>query len=84
VVRLGRGWYFGLDGAIVLLTKPDGSRVGFVEAHLGGRLVEDPSEVARLGLLFDQIRGKALSEEASHALIRTTMETMSDDQVAEE
>lgn len=84
VVELDGGWYFGLDGAIVVLSKPDASRVGFVEAQLGGRLIEDPHEVARLGLRFDQIRGKALSEEASCALIRTTMETMQDDPVAEE
>jgi transcriptional regulator with XRE-family HTH domain len=84
VVRLNGGWYFGLDGAIVVFAKPNASRVGFVEAQFGGRVIEDPYEVARLGLRFDQIRGKALSEEASRALIRTTMETMSDDPVAEE
>jgi transcriptional regulator with XRE-family HTH domain len=82
VVELDCGWYFGLDGAIVVLTKPDAHRVGFVEAQLGGRLIEDPHEVARLGLVFAQIRGKALSEDASCALIRKTMETMSDDPVA--
>jgi transcriptional regulator with XRE-family HTH domain len=84
VVELVDGWYFGLDGPIMVLTKPGGNRVGFVEAPFGGRLIEDPHEVARLGLRFDQIRGKALSEAASRALIRTTMETMRDDQVAEE
>jgi transcriptional regulator with XRE-family HTH domain len=82
VVELSVGWYFGLNGAIVVFTKPDASRVGLVEAQFGGRLIEDPPQLARLGLRFDLIRGKALSEEASRALIRTTMETMSDDQVA--
>jgi hypothetical protein len=84
VVELSGGWYFGLSGAIVVLTKPDACRVGYVEANFGGRLIEDPCEVVRLGLRFDQIRGRALSEADSRALIRTAMETMSDDQVAEE
>ena len=77
-------WYFGLDGAIVVFNKPGGARFGFVEAQLGGRLIEDPHEVARLGLRFDQIRSKALSDEASRALIRKMMETMNDDPVAQE
>lgn len=84
VVELDGGWYFGLNGAMVILAKPDASRVGFVEAQLGGRLIEDPPELARLGLRFALIRSRALSEEASRALIRKTMETMSDDPVAEE
>jgi hypothetical protein len=82
VVELSDGWYFGLNGAMVIFTKPDSSRVGLVEAQFGGRLIEDPPQLARLGLRFDLIRGKALSEEASRALIRTTMETVSDDQLA--
>lgn len=84
VVTLDDGWYFGLDGALVVLSKSDARRVGYVEAQFGGRLIEDPGEVATLGLRFDHIRGKALSENASRALIRTTMETMQDDPVAEE
>jgi transcriptional regulator with XRE-family HTH domain len=84
VVRLHGGWHFGLNGAVVVLTKPDARKVGYVEAQFGGRLIEDPPELARLGLRFDRIRGKALSEEASRALIRATMETMTDDPVAEE
>jgi transcriptional regulator with XRE-family HTH domain len=84
VVEEQCGWYFGLDGAIVLLTKPDGAKIGYVEAQLGGRLLEDPHEVSRLGLRFDQVRGVALPEEASRSLIRKTMETIDDVPVAEE
>lgn len=82
VVELSGGWYFGLNGAMVIFTKPDASRVGLVEAQFGGRLIEDPPQLSRLGLRYDLIRGRALSEVASRPLIRTTMETMSDDQVA--
>jgi DNA-binding XRE family transcriptional regulator len=84
VVELESGGYFGLSGALVVLTKPDAGRVGYVEAQFGGRLIGDPGEVARLGLRFDQIRGAALPEEASRTLIAATMETVHDDPVAEE
>jgi transcriptional regulator with XRE-family HTH domain len=84
VVPETTGWYSGLDGALVLLTKRNGARVGYVEAQFGGRLIEDPAEVTGLGILFDQIRGKATSEEASLALIRSTLERMGDDRVAQE
>jgi transcriptional regulator with XRE-family HTH domain len=70
------GWHPGLDGAMVLLSKADHTRVGYVEAQLGGRLIENPSEVSGLGVRFDQIRGKALSEDDSQALIQETIEAM--------
>jgi transcriptional regulator with XRE-family HTH domain len=84
VVPERAGWYPGLDGALVILTKPIRTVVGYVEAQFGGRLIEDPAEVVDLALRFDQIRVKALSEDASRALILNTMETMRDDPVAEE
>jgi transcriptional regulator with XRE-family HTH domain len=77
------GWYAGLNGALLTLTKPDGGVVGYVEAQFGGRLIEDAAEVTEMVVRFDQIRGKALSEADSLALIRTTKETMRDDPVAE-
>ncbi|WP_083983908.1 helix-turn-helix domain-containing protein [Actinomadura hibisca] len=85
VVRMTQGWHYGLDGAVVVLAKRDCTRVGYVEAQFGGRLIEDPPEAARLGLMFDEIRGMALSEPASLALIRRVMEAMlDDDPLAEE
>jgi hypothetical protein len=77
------GHYFGLDGALVHLTKPDG-QIGYVEAQFGGRVIEEPADVADLRVRFDQIRGRALSEDASYAVIRKAMEKMSDDPVADE
>jgi transcriptional regulator with XRE-family HTH domain len=84
VVRERTGWYRGMNGALVVLTKPDRTAVGYVEAQFGGRLVQDPAEVIDLALRFDQIGVKALSDDASRALILNTMETMRDDPVAEE
>jgi transcriptional regulator with XRE-family HTH domain len=84
VVQERTGWYRGMDGAIVILNKPDRTVVGYVEAQLGGRLIEDPAEVVDLALRFDQIGVKALSEDTSRALIFNTMEAMRDDPLAEE
>lgn len=81
-VHIADGWHPGFDGAMVVLTKADRSRIGYVEAQFGGRLIEDPAEVTRLGIRFDEIRCHALSEKATRDLIRETMETMRDDPLA--
>ncbi|MFC0041038.1 helix-turn-helix domain-containing protein [Actinomadura rayongensis] len=81
-VRMTDGWHYGFNGALVSLTMPDLSRVGYVEAQFGGRLIQDPVEVADLSIRFDEIRAEALSESATRDLIRETMETMQDDPVA--
>jgi len=70
------GGYDGLAGALVILTMPGGREVGFAEAQAGGRLMEDPHEVRRLAILFNQFRARALPEAASRALIIETMEKM--------
>ncbi|MFF5260471.1 Scr1 family TA system antitoxin-like transcriptional regulator [Actinomadura viridis] len=84
VVLESVGWYLGFRGGLVSLIKPGNRPVGYVEAQFGGRLIEDPPEAARLGLRFDQIRGRALSEHGSRTLIGRTMEVLQDDPVAEE
>ncbi|MFG2250520.1 Scr1 family TA system antitoxin-like transcriptional regulator [Spirillospora sp. NPDC048823] len=81
-VQITDGWHAGLDGAMVLLNKADQGRVGYVEAQFGGRLIEDPGEIVRLALRFDEIRCHALPEEATRGLIRKTMEMMRDDSLA--
>lgn len=81
-VKMCAGWHPGLDGPVVMLTKADRCRIGYVEAQFGGRLIEDPAEVTRLGIRFDEIRCHALSEEGTRDLIRKTMETMQDDPLA--
>jgi transcriptional regulator with XRE-family HTH domain len=81
-MRMTDGWHYGFNGALVALTMPDLSRVGYVEAQFGGRLIEDPMEVAELSLRFDEIRADALPESATRDLIRETMEKMQDDPLA--
>ncbi|GAA3927747.1 helix-turn-helix transcriptional regulator [Actinomadura viridis] len=84
VVREQAGWYSGLNGALTFITKPGNNTIGYVEAQFGGRLIEDTDEVSRLGVRFDQIRARALSEDGTRSLIQKTMETMRDGSVAEE
>jgi DNA-binding XRE family transcriptional regulator len=84
VVRERDGWYHGLDGALITLKKPENQMVGYVEAQFGGRLIENPIEVAKLAVRFDEIRSWASSEADSRNLIRETMEAMTDGSVAEE
>jgi transcriptional regulator with XRE-family HTH domain len=84
VVPERTGWYLGMDGTLVVFVKEDGRPVGYVEAQFGGRLIEDREAAGKVGLRFDQIRGRALSVDASRDLIQRTMEAMHDDPVAEE
>ncbi|WP_019633558.1 helix-turn-helix domain-containing protein [Actinomadura atramentaria] len=81
-VPITGGWHDGFNGALVALTMPDLSRVGYVEAQFGGRLIQDPAEVADLSIRFDEIRAEALSKSATRDLIRETMEKMQDDPMA--
>ncbi|MDX6738546.1 helix-turn-helix transcriptional regulator [Actinocorallia sp. A-T 12471] len=82
VTPLDAPWHRGLDGAMVILTAPDLKQVGWVEAQFGGRLIQDRNEVWNLALAFDEIRGAALTEDASLLLIQQIMETMHDDRLA--
>ncbi|GAA3243054.1 helix-turn-helix transcriptional regulator [Actinocorallia longicatena] len=76
IVPESAGVYVGLIGDITLHTLPDLKVVGWVEAHFGGRLLEDPIEVERLQILFDRIRDKALPDRLSRDLIFRTMERL--------
>ncbi|WP_018656054.1 helix-turn-helix domain-containing protein [Actinomadura flavalba] len=76
VVPEQHGSHLGMNGALLLLRRHDGRRIGYVEAQLGGRLVEDDAEARRLERRFNRTVAKALSEHDSLALINRTMEEM--------
>ncbi|MDX6743393.1 helix-turn-helix transcriptional regulator [Actinocorallia sp. A-T 12471] len=82
VTRLDVPAHAGGAGALTIATMPDRSRAGWVEAQFGGRLIQDHNEICDLALVFDEIRGVALSEEASLAYIEQIMEMMHGDRVA--
>jgi hypothetical protein len=74
VVPNSAGANLGLDGPFSVLTVGE-SKVGFVEAVHGGRLVPEASEVAELDTRFDRIGAVAEPVESSRRLIRQVMET---------
>ncbi|WP_460301903.1 helix-turn-helix domain-containing protein [Actinocorallia aurea] len=82
VAPMDAQWHPGFNGALTVFTTPEIKRVGYVEAQFGGRVIQGQHESWRLSVRFDEIRGAALSEDASRELIRHIMETMHDDRVA--
>jgi transcriptional regulator with XRE-family HTH domain len=75
VVPNSAGANHGLDGPFKIIKVKEG-QVGYVDASHGGRLVADPAEVERFAVKFDQIGTVALPVDASRALIKQLMETM--------
>lgn len=71
------GAHAGLDGSFILLRTPEGEEIGYVEAALGGRLVQDLSDVVKLSTDFSRISTKCLSEEESLRKIIKAMEELS-------
>ncbi|MCO6005866.1 helix-turn-helix transcriptional regulator [Actinoallomurus purpureus] len=59
IVPARAGSHAGLDGGFNVLTTEEGD-VGFVEAPLGGRLIQDEQEVRKLLRRWDDIRSLAL------------------------
>jgi len=75
VVPRSAGAHLGLDGAfrIISLSSRD---IAYVGAQGGGRLIEGTAEVRELGVKFDRIGAKALSQDDSRTLIERLMETL--------
>jgi transcriptional regulator with XRE-family HTH domain len=60
----------------MFLRLPKGTSVANTETGYSGDLVEDPEEVARLQVLYDRLRDKALSPPESVAFIEKLMEDL--------
>jgi hypothetical protein len=60
-----------MAGAFSLLSFPDGllPDVGWQENPLGGHVVEDPTDVAFLATLYEELRGQALGSDESLTLL---------------
>ncbi|MBW8487300.1 helix-turn-helix domain-containing protein [Actinomadura parmotrematis] len=76
--------HIGVDGEFELITTAAGIDVAYVWAQLGGRLIHDPVEVRSLGMRYDRIGARALSEDESRTLIRRILEGTHGREVAEE
>jgi hypothetical protein len=53
---------------------PDASDTAYLESGYDGRFVEDPEDVARFQLTYDELRANALPPKQSMALVETVME----------
>jgi transcriptional regulator with XRE-family HTH domain len=59
----------GLNGAFALADFKDGPTVGYHESTVGGQLMEQPNDVALLGLTWDTVRMDTLPRAASLAAL---------------
>jgi transcriptional regulator with XRE-family HTH domain len=75
IVPASAGAYWGLNGGFNIVTQEDGE-VAYVEAQLGGRLVEDGTELRSLRLRYDRIRARALPVDSSRQMIASAMEAL--------
>lgn len=70
------GSYAGLPGAFTLLRFEDDPDVAYVEGHMSGQLIERGGTVRAYALVFDLIRGVALSTGESLKLLHTILEDL--------
>jgi hypothetical protein len=75
IVPASAGTHWGLNGGFQIAALEDGE-VAYVEAQLGGRLVEDGPELRNLRLRHDRIRARALPVGSSRQMIASAMEAM--------
>jgi transcriptional regulator with XRE-family HTH domain len=69
VVPLNAGAHPGLEGPLVLVTRPGEPDAAYLEVQGRGQLVERADEVARYGLLYDLLRAVALPPGTSREMI---------------
>lgn len=76
VLPFDAGLHSGMSGAFTLLSFPDGllSDTGWQEYALGGHIIDDPSDVASLATLYDELRGQALGDDESLTLLAEFVE----------
>jgi len=69
VVPTSVGAYAGLAGPFVVATLPGGEHLAFLDNHLKGVVVQDPSDVVSIGKAWECIRSEALPHQQSSKLI---------------
>ena len=75
VVPLSARAHPGLAGPLVIASFDNAPDVAYLDNAITGQLVDNADDVAALTLLYDVLRGEALSCQETEALIRTVMET---------
>ncbi|MFF0503542.1 Scr1 family TA system antitoxin-like transcriptional regulator [Streptomyces fimicarius] len=74
VLPFSQGAHGSLGGSLTVLVMPDGTEVAYTEGAHQGQLTEEPDEVERFVLTYDQLRAMALPPLMSLALIRSVLE----------
>ncbi|UZI33759.1 helix-turn-helix domain-containing protein [Streptomyces sp. VB1] len=74
VLPFDQGEHGALGGSLTLLVMPDGTEVAYTEGAHHGQLTEEPHEVERFVLTYDQLRAMALPPLMSLDLIRSVLE----------
>jgi transcriptional regulator with XRE-family HTH domain len=69
IVPFGAGAHSGLLGAFIVAEINGTPPIAYLETVLEGQIVEEPSVVAKLMLVFDTLRAEALTRGASRDLI---------------
>ncbi|MEV7465971.1 helix-turn-helix transcriptional regulator [Streptomyces kronopolitis] len=74
VLPFAAGVHSLMGGSLWLLWAADGSAVAYLEGNKSGELLEEPADVERYRLSYDQLRDAALSPPDSAVLIRQLVE----------
>ncbi|MGH3511374.1 MAG: helix-turn-helix domain-containing protein [Pseudonocardiaceae bacterium] len=76
VLPFDAGLHSGMSGAFTLLSFPEGllPDAGWQEYALGGHIIDDPSDVASLTTLYDELRSQALGCDESLTLLAESVE----------
>jgi transcriptional regulator with XRE-family HTH domain len=78
VVPFSAGGHYALLGAFTLVEQDD-RRIGYLETTIEGYIVEKPEVVRSLALIFDTVRGEAMSRAASRDYITDRAEGFDSD-----
>lgn len=76
VLPLDAGTHGLMDGAMSILTTPDGNPVVYTEGIQSGSMIDDDAAVRHLTRQYDVITASALSPDASARVIRELMEAL--------
>ncbi|MEU0099597.1 helix-turn-helix transcriptional regulator [Streptomyces sp. NPDC006267] len=74
VLPFDQGEHGALGGSLTVLVMPDGTEVAYTEGAHHGQLTEEPDEIERFVLTYDQLRAMALPPLMSLDLIRSALE----------
>lgn len=77
VIPFGAGLLNGLGGMFSILSFPEGllPDVAYQEYAIGGHLIDDSTAVSQLSTLHDELRGQALGDDESLAMIAELLST---------